>query len=56
MLWQFVVTHHQLVGDFGRHQAKCQDVETGVLLKQLDGGLLVYHDGQSDHSSNVEER
>lgn len=39
------VGHHQLIGDLGRHEAKGQDVQTRVVLKELDRGLLVDHDG-----------
>lgn len=31
------VCYHQLVGDLGDNQAKCEQVQTGVMLKQMGG-------------------
>lgn len=49
-------THHQLVGDLGDDHAKSKDVEAGVMLEQLAGGLLKNDEGQGQDEADVHAR
>lgn len=47
---------HQLVGDLGDGHAKGEQVETGVLLKQVAGRLLENDEGQGEDEADVQTR
>lgn len=48
--------HHQLVGNLGDDHAEGEDVETGMMLKQLAGGLLKDDEGQGEDEAYVQAR
>ena len=47
-------SHHQLVGDLGDDHPEGEDVEAGVQLKELAGGLLKDDEGQGEDEANME--
>lgn len=46
-------TYHKLVGDLGDDHAKGEQVEAGVVLKQLTGRLLEDDEGQGEDEADV---
>lgn len=50
------VCNHQLVGELGDDQAKGEQVQTGVELKQLAGRLLENDEGQREDEADVQTR
>lgn len=48
--------HHQFVGELGDDQAEGEDVETGMMLKQLGGGFLKDDEGQGKDEAYVQAR
>lgn len=48
--------HHQFVGNLGDDRAEGEDVETGMMLKQLAGGLLKDDEGQGEDEADVQAR
>lgn len=48
-----VETYHQLVGDLGDHHAEGEQVQTGVVLKQVAGGLFENDEGQREDEADV---
>lgn len=59
-MWQFIQaikrkpTYHQLVGNLGDNHAKGEQVQTGVVLKQVAGWLLENDEGQCKDEANVQ--
>lgn len=49
-------TYHQLVGDLGDDHAKREQVQAGVMLKQLGGRLLEDDEGQGEDEADVHTR
>lgn len=49
-------TYHQLVGDLGDDHAEGQQVQTGMVLKQMAGWLLKNYEGQSEDKADVQTR
>lgn len=49
-------TYHQFVGDLGNDHAKREQVQTGVIFKQLAGWLLENDEGQSEDEADVQTR
>lgn len=49
-------TYHQLIGDLRDHHAKGEQVQAGVVLKQVAGWLLENDEGQGEDESNVQAR
>lgn len=49
-------TYHQFVGDLGDDHAKGEQVETGVVLKQVAGRLLENDEGQGEDEADVQTR
>lgn len=47
-------TYHQLVGDLGDDHAEGEQVQTGVVLKQVAGRLLENDEGQGEDESDVQ--
>lgn len=50
------VCNHQLVGDLGDDHAKGEQVQAGVVLKQLARRLLVDDEGQCEEEADVQTR
>lgn len=49
-------TYHQLVGDLGDNHAKGEQVQTGVVLKEVAGRLLENDEGKGEDESDVHAR
>lgn len=48
------VRYHQFVGDLGDDHAEGEQVQTGVVLKQVAGRLLEDDEGQGEDESDVQ--
>lgn len=47
-------TYHQLVGDLGEDHAEGEQVETGVVLKEVAGRLFENDEGQREDKSHMQ--
>lgn len=47
-------TYHQLVGDLGEDHAEGEQVQTGVVFKEVAGRLLENNEGQREDESDVQ--
>lgn len=48
--------NHQFIGDLGDDHAEREQVQTGVMLKQLTGRLLENDEGQGEDEADVQTR